>query len=108
MNEKLSQIVKVLEDSKMNKIVIYDLNMANPFFDYVVIATSTNKRQLKATVENIGKANIPYDHVEGEAESGWVLIDSTDTIINLMSGEARETYALDNIYFEYKKIYSNE
>lgn len=104
MNNKLETLINALKETKLTNLVVYDLEESSPFFDYVVIITAQNKRQLNSAISLLWEKNIEYDHIEGTGESGWVLVDMNDIILNVMSEEMRELYSLDNVYIKYKKI----
>lgn len=100
---ELKEVIELLNDTKLKNIVSYDLEMQNPFFDYFVIASASNKRQLNAMLGKIYESDLKYDHIEGTDESGWILVDMGNIILNLMTEEMREYYSLDSVYIRYKK-----
>ena len=104
MNNKLETLLNALKETKLTNLVVYDLEESSPFFDYVVIVTAQNKRMLNSVISLLWEKNIEYDHIEGTGESGWILVDMNDIILNVMSEEMRELYSLDNVYIKYKKI----
>ncbi len=104
MNNKLETLINALKETKLTNLVVYDLEESSPFFDYVVIVTAQNKRQLNSAISLLWEKNIEYDHIEGTGESGWLLVDMNHIILNVMSEEMRELYSLDNVYIKYKKI----
>ena len=103
MNKKLETLVNALKETKLKDLVVYDLDKTSPFFDYIVVCTAQNKRQLNSAVSLLWEKNIEYDHIEGTGESGWILVDMNDIIFNIMSEEMREQFQLDNVYIKYKK-----
>lgn len=102
MIDKIKNILEAFDDLKLHDINVYDLLGNNPFFDYMIIATANNINQMRSVVEKFKERNIEFDHVEGQYDSGWILIDALDIIINVMNKESRDNYNLDNIY----QIYS--
>jgi ribosome-associated protein len=101
-------IVDGLEDKKAENIVLLDLRPNGLYGDYIVadffvIATGNSDRQLKALAENVREVvknryqKLPAT-VEGEAHSGWVLMDYGDVIVHLMSADMRRFYDLENLY----------
>lgn len=103
MKEELNQIFKILDESKLFNICLYDLMETNPFYNYVFISTALNKRQLTASLNHLDEASINYHHVEGR-DSDWILVDMGDILINIMTSESRELYSLDNLFISYKKL----
>ena len=101
---QLEQVIKALKETKLEDISVYDLEMSSPFFDYFIVGTAHNKRELNSIVSKIWEENIEYNHIEGTDESGWILIDMGSIILNIMTEEARSLYNLDSLYIKYKKI----
>jgi len=82
--------------------VLLDIRRVASFADYFVIATAENPRQMRALVGTLGK-DLSKDearllHQEGEADSGWVLLDYGAVIVHLFSPEARGYYELEELW----------
>jgi ribosome-associated protein len=100
--------VNALEDKKAENIVLLDLGPHGLKTDYVItdyfiICTGNSVRQLKALAEGVREAvKIEYDKlpysVEGEAASGWILMDYGDIIVHLMGEEERRFYDIEGLY----------
>lgn len=92
----------MLEDKKGSNIVMLDLRHVTPIADYFVVATGDNERLLRALVRAVDEAvsnqGIEPYHVEGEPESGWVLMDYSDVVVHLFSPAARSFYRLEDLY----------
>jgi ribosome-associated protein len=101
-------IVNGLEDKKAENIILLDLRPRGAFGDYVVtdffiICTGNSDRQIKALAENVREVvKILHDKlpagVEGESDSGWVLMDYGDIIVHIMTDEKRRYYDLEGLY----------
>ncbi|MCZ7569512.1 MAG: ribosome silencing factor [Ardenticatenaceae bacterium] len=96
------QVVEVIEDRKGSNIVMLDLRKVTPIADYFVVATGDNERLLRALVkavdETAAREGVEPFHVEGEPESGWVLMDYSDVVVHLFSPQARSFYRLEDLY----------
>lgn len=96
------QVVEVLEDKRGSNIVMLDLRKVTPIADYFVLATGDNERLLRALVKAVDEAlageGVEPFHVEGEPESGWVLMDYSDVVVHLFSPQARNYYRLEDLY----------
>ena len=44
--------------------------------------------------------NINIIGIDGEADSGWMLVDCGDVVINIMKQEQREFYDLESLWGE--------
>ncbi len=99
---KLDEVINCLEEVKLLDIENYDLRGESHLFDYFIIATASNKRQLSAALDKIYEKKIDFDHIEGKGEGGWILIDMKDIVVNIMTKESREMYSLDKYFTELK------
>lgn len=98
-------IVDVLEEKKGENIVLLDLVGVCSFTDYFVICTATSVRTLKALAEET-RLRVKQRHtkmtfnVEGDPESGWILLDFGDVIAHLFSSTLRDYYQLEDLWRE--------
>jgi ribosome-associated protein len=107
-------IVDALEEKKAENILLMDLQPTGlqgqkaeqgeyTITDYFVIATGNSDRQIRALADHLREAmKILHEKapssVEGDAVSGWVLVDYGDIIVHIMSKEQREYYDLEGLY----------
>ena len=96
------EVVDLLADRQAEDVVLLDLRKVAPFADYFVIATASNSRHIRALVETLSKElrneTRGASHQEGDAESGWVLLDYGSVIVHVFSPELRERYALEELW----------
>lgn len=106
MNDKLKRVVNALADLKLTDIRIYDFREFSPFFDFQVLATGSNERQVGASVRHIYDAVPENDRVkvEGQEEARWILFDLGDIIINVMHKDEREFYDLEKLFIQHAEI----
>ncbi|MCX2725939.1 ribosome silencing factor [Thermomicrobium sp. 4228-Ro] len=87
-------------DALASDIQVLDLTALTPFFDLFVVCTADNTRQLRALVSHITNAlddvGVNVHAVEGEAESGWVILDYGSVMIHLFTPEQRAYYRLED------------
>lgn len=102
------QIVKDLEDKKAENIVLLDLRPDGlkteySITDFFVICNGTSNRHIKALAEAVRDAmktstgKLPTT-VEGEADSGWILLDYSAVIVHIMGEEERSYYDLEGLW----------
>ncbi|MDO8615912.1 MAG: ribosome silencing factor [Dehalococcoidia bacterium] len=94
--------MEVLSDKQAEDILLLDIREVASFADYFVIASAPTVRQtqalLEAVDETLGQEHVqPMGH-EGEAESGWVLLDYGDVIVHLFSPAERAYYDLEGLW----------
>ncbi len=93
----------VIADKQGEDILLLDIREVSILADYFVIGSAVSKRQTNAIVDGIvdeAKADLgvkPW-RVEGEADSGWVLMDYGDVVVHLFAPEAREYYDLEGFW----------
>ena len=96
------RVREIIDDKHGTDIIIIDISKQSSFADYFVNATAGNIRILGTLREEIEKQLEPMGiiakHIEGKPNSGWILMDYGDIIVNLFSAEQRETYQLEKIW----------
>lgn len=105
---KIEVIMGSLDSVNLQDIEIYDMREKSPFYDYLVISSATNSRQLNAVVHHIQDDLVKnkFDHarVEGKDSDSWILIDCKDIIVNVFTQEERTFYNLEKMLVEINKI----
>ncbi len=93
---------KILDEKKARDLVVLDISEKSGFADYLVIATAGSQRQmtaLKGELEDkLAEDGVIFRSVEGRGESGWILLDYGDMIVNIFTEEQREHYQLEKIW----------
>ncbi|TAH52226.1 MAG: ribosome silencing factor [Chloroflexota bacterium] len=100
--EMAREIAEIISDKKGADIVILDTGKVSTITDYFVIATVESERQSKAVIEEIEKKlkthrKLPMS-VDGEANSGWVLLDYGDVIVHIFDPGTRDFYDLEDLW----------
>ncbi|MDX1624965.1 MAG: ribosome silencing factor [Wenzhouxiangellaceae bacterium] len=95
--------VSVLEDAKASDIQVFDLRERNTFADFMIIASGTSSRQLKAMAQRLAEKLKamelpPPMGIEGEQGGEWVLVDMTDIVVHLMLPQIRAFYNLEKLW----------
>ena len=89
--------------------MVLDMREVTTEFDYFVLATGSSRRQLHAMSEEIDHRleDELGDHrlgVEGYVESRWILLDYGSVVIHLLDAEARDYYALEQLWCTAKRV----
>ncbi|MCY4106071.1 MAG: ribosome silencing factor [Chloroflexi bacterium] len=98
------QVAAVLEEHKASDIVLLDLRPEGLIADFFVIASGSSARQLRALSEHIQEGARQQAgrrimlHREGEATSGWILLDYGAVIVHLFLPEQRAYYDLESLW----------
>lgn len=102
-SEQLSDlVVEALEEVKAQDIVKLDVRNLTTVTDYMVVASGTSNRHVKALADAVAdKARIAGHKpagVEGAEGSEWVLLDLHDTLVHVMLPRVREFYNLEKLW----------
>ncbi len=100
MTERLRKIVDQLDKLVLTDIRIFDFRGYSPFFDYQVIATASNERQVHAAIGHLrkGLSEEDYFQVEGQESDRWLLFDFGDIIVHVMHKEERDYYQFETLF----------
>jgi ribosome-associated protein len=83
-------------------VTILDVHGLIVITDYFVICSGQTDRQIKTLVEEVEKAvrDIGEKPIrrEGDADSGWVLLDYIDVVVHVFAQEEREYYDLERLW----------
>ena len=100
--EVVGKIVDLLTERQAEDVVLLDIRDLASFTDYFIIASAQNQRHLRALVEavntDLARQGIKPSHVEGNDDSGWVLVDFVDLIVHLFTPEQRAFYKLEALW----------
>ncbi|MGD0353178.1 MAG: ribosome silencing factor [Dehalococcoidia bacterium] len=96
--------VEAASDKQADNIVMLDTKQVCSFADYFVICSGDSPRQIEAIRQEIREKLkrddiIPF-HIEGAADSGWILLDLGDVIVHIFSPLQRDYYRLDDLWHE--------
>lgn len=95
---------ETLSDNKAVDVLSLDIKGISSFADFIIIATASSNRHAKSLseklVESIKDNKMTVLGVEGKVESGWVLVDCGEIVINIMKSDIREFYDLEGLWGE--------
>jgi ribosome-associated protein len=95
--------VDIVTEKKAENILLLDVREVAVFTDFFIICSATSERQVEALRSAIREETkaalrvVPLN-VEGEASSGWVLMDYGSVIVHLFSPEVRAYYNLEGLW----------
>ena len=95
-------VAELMSGKKAREVVMIDIAEKSSFADYFVNATAGNERQLGALAEDVAdkfaELGIEPKSKDGRPETGWILVDGGDVIVNLFTEETRQKYTLERIW----------
>ena len=100
--------VDIASDKKASDVLLLNIQDISTIADYFVICTGTNVRQIQAIAdaldEELKKQGARLLYREGDADTGWVLLDYGDIIIHIFGPKEREYYRLERLWSEAKTV----
>ena len=98
----LKVVHEALLDVKAKDILELDVSAISNVADYMVIASGTSTRHIKALADNVAeearKAGFRPIGVEGERDAEWILIDLGFVVVHVMLPTARKFYDLESLW----------
>lgn len=95
-------VVEALDDVKAKDIVRLDVRDMTSVTDYMVVASGTSNRHVKALVDSVAEKAKAAGHrpigIEGAEGGEWVLLDLQDTLVHVMLPKVREFYNLEKLW----------
>lgn len=110
MNSKeiAQTIADLLNEKKAADIVMIDIAEKSSFADYFVNATGGSVRQLGALADDVedklAELGIETKSKDGRPETGWILVDGGDVIVNLFTAATRDKYTLEKIWSDCQAV----
>jgi ribosome-associated protein len=95
-------IADTLADTPASHTRVLDIRGISSLADFFVICSGDNERQLRAisrqlTTDISARAKRPA-RVEGDATSGWILVDYVDVVVHIFDAELRTFYDLEELW----------
>lgn len=106
--ETAKMIADHLSSKKASDVVMIDIAEKSSFADFFVLATAGSERQMGTLAEEVedkfAEINIEPKSKDGRPETGWILVDGGDVIVNLFTEETRDKYTLEKIWNDCEAI----
>lgn len=102
-SEELADLaVDALEEIKGLDIIKLDVSAMTTVTDWMIVASGTSGRHVKALVDNVAEKAKAAGHrpmgIEGESGAEWVLLDLQDVLVHVMQPKIREFYNLEKLW----------
>jgi ribosome-associated protein len=97
-------VVYGMEEVKAHNIVVMDLRkVPNALSDFFVVCHGTSNTQVQAIADSVEKETYRLlqdepAHREGARNATWILMDYVNVIVHIFSKDARDFYALEDLW----------
>ena len=109
-SEALARRLAELADSKAaSEIVVLDMRELVSYTDFLTICTARNERQARAIADEVKlrlkqeQGLLPGGSEAAEA-AGWIVLDYLDCVLHVFTEEARQRYALEDLWREAPRL----
>jgi ribosome-associated protein len=89
----------VISDTPAVDTQVIDIHELTPIADFFVICSGENERQLRAisraVIDDLSIESDRPARIEGDPESGWILVDYADVIVHIFDASLRSFYHLE-------------
>lgn len=95
-------VVKCMDSKKAQDIKVLDISKITTMADYFVICQGGSNTQMKAIAdeieEKLSENGVKPFGREGMNTAYWILMDYSDVIVHIFSGESRSFYSIENLW----------
>lgn len=95
-------LAKAIDDLKGSNIQTLDVRGISAFADYMIIASGTSSRHVKALADAVIEAAKQSGQntlsKEGFEDCEWVLVDLGDIVVHIMQPRVRDFYHLEGLW----------
>lgn len=103
-------VADILSETPAADTLVLDISEVSSFADFFVICSGENERQVRgiasAVRDQMGEAGVEPRRMEGEAESGWIVIDYSHVVVHVFNAEQRAYYQLESLWDQAPTILS--
>src|SRR5437016_3755022 len=102
------EAARLAANTRCHNVALLDVRGISPVTDYMVIATGTSPRQMRAVCDDLGEwageRGVRAFNSDGAESESWMLIDFIDVVVHVFSQEARLFYDLDSLWGDAQRV----
>lgn len=106
--ELLKACYTALDDTKAEDIQALDVSKQSSITNFLILASANSEPHMRALKRDLDKAlkerKVKIIGTDQCPESGWSVVDAFDVMIHLFTPEMRETYDLETLWKDAKRI----
>lgn len=103
------QLAAIADSKKAEEVVVLDMRGLVSYTDFLAICTARSERQAKAIVDEVRlrvkrETGLLPGGVDGGGDAGWTILDYLDCVLHVFTPEARQRYALEELWHEAPRL----
>lgn len=103
LEELTGMLVNALNDLKAKDIKVLDVSPLTNVTDKMIICTATSSRHAASLADKLVTAMKrmgvrPFNSIEDQTDTGWILVDLLSVVVHVMLSETREYYSLEKLW----------
>lgn len=103
------QLAAIADSKKAEEVVVLDMRDLVAYTDFLAICTARSERQAKAIVDEVRlrvkrEAGLLPGGVDSGGDAGWTIFDYLDCVLHVFTPEARQRYALEDLWHEAPRL----
>ncbi len=108
--EFVTEISRLLSDTKCSNVRLLDVRGISPVCDYLILGTGTSGRQMKSVADDVielaeEQGHSVFSQSGGAVGDNWIAIDLVDVVVHLFNYESRGFYDLDGLWADAEEIH---
>ena len=102
------ELARIAHENKSEDVIALDLRGISPVTDFVVVATGTSDRQMRAVADRVTeygkKVGEQLYGSSGYESAAWILLDYVDVVLHLFAASYREYYDLELLWGDAPRV----
>lgn len=102
------EAARLVRDDKCARVRVLDVSALSQVTDFLVIATGTSERQMRATLHHVralgAERGFPAFGSSADEGARWLLADFVDVVVHLFEPVAREHYDLEMLWGDAPRV----
>ena len=102
------EVARLLKDRHCEDVLLLDVHGRNDITDYILIASGTSDRQMRAVAEEIeelaARAGMVRLGADIDAHTTWVVLDFIDLVVHLFDPATRAHYDLEMLWGDAPRV----
>ena len=94
---------RAADDTKAGNVLVWDVRKVSTLTDFMVVCAGDSVPHLRAILRDVERHVIDWCdahplHIDGKADSRWVVLDYVDVMVHVMDSGLREHYGIERLW----------